>query len=100
MKSTANKVYEALTGHVETRSKFRWVIVWVEGLSYRTGEKIKSIDEHGNITYTCKLTDAMRIRDNDLAYFNIRMRNEGGIQASYIPTRYAPKGTIYSPINN
>ena len=94
MKSTSKKVYEALTGHVETRSKYKWVIVWVEGLSYRTGEKIKSIDRHGNITYTTKLTDAMRIESDHLMNFKRRLL-QCKIHGTFHAVTYAPKGTIY-----
>lgn len=98
MKSTSKKVYEALTGHVGTRSKYRWVIVWVEGLSYRTGEKIKSIDRRNGITYTCNLTEALRVKENYLDNFRLILKYHG-MTASFVPVTYAPKGTVFKPIN-
>ena len=75
-------------------------IVWVEGLDYRDGEKIKALTDDGAI-YTTKMGDAMRIRQCDIPYMKDYMKRHGFAEwcikgdYTFMKTSYVPKGTLY-----
>lgn len=82
--------------------KKKYFIVWIEGLECRTGEKVKALTDTG-VSYTTLMTKAMRIREKDIHRMKDYMKrhgfadwviNETGSR-TFIPTSYAPKGTLY-----
>ena len=40
----------------------RYYYIWIEGLSAKFGEKIKTLDAN-NHTYTLKMSDALRVKN-------------------------------------
>lgn len=82
--------------------KQKYYIIWIEGLEYRDGEKVKALTDTG-FSYTTLMTKAMRIRECDIHRLKDYMKrhgiadwviNETGSR-TFIPTSYAPKGTLY-----
>jgi len=74
--------------------------IWVEGLSPERGEKISAVTDNG-FEYTTKITESIRIRKNDLERFKRLMKSFGIADwvingNAFIPTSYAPKGTLYN----
>lgn len=75
-------------------------IIWIEGLSYEKGEKVKSFTEDG-IEYTTKMTEALRITPEEI-YLAKELLKERGIadwvvngERTFIATSYVPKGTRF-----
>lgn len=81
------------------RKKPYYYIVWIEGLSYKRGEKIHYIDEQGNIKYTAKMMEAMRVKPEDFHYMKDWLKRHGvaqwALETAFIRVNYAPKDTIY-----
>jgi len=79
--------------------KKKYYIIWVEGLTYKYGEKVKNLTNYG-FEYTTKLTEAIRIKEDDIVLIKIYMKRHGIAEFvingnyTFIPTSYAPKGTI------
>lgn len=76
-----------------------YYIIWIEGLEYRTGEKVKSM-HNDKIQYTTKITEAMRILPDDIIEMKSILLNMGVAKwvvegNTFIKTNYAPKGSIY-----
>ena len=74
--------------------------IWVEGLSPERGEKISAVTTDG-FEYTTKITEATRIKRSDLERFKRLMKSFGIADwvingNTFIPTSYAPKGTLYN----
>lgn len=82
--------------------KKKYFIIWIEGFEYKGGEKVKSLT-HTGFSYTTKMTEAMRIRECDIHYMKDYMKRHGIAEwvinekqsRTFIPTSYAPKGTLY-----
>lgn len=77
-----------------------YYIIWIEGIEYFNGEKIKSM-HNKSIQYTTKMTEAMRIRKEDKEEMKSILLNMGIAKwvvegNSFIPTSYCPKGCLYS----
>ena len=51
-----------------------YYIIHIEGFNYKTGDKIKSFDNDGNIIYTHKMTDSMRIAEEDIPKMRDKLR--------------------------
>lgn len=86
------------------RMGYKYYWIWIEGLSAYGGEKIKSVNEDGSFEYTLKVTEALRIKEKDLSDFKELMAERiadwvYNNDNTYIPTRYAPKGTIWKNKN-
>lgn len=79
----------------------RRYIIWIEGLEYKDGEKIKTINENGAF-YTRKITKAMRIKESDIPAMKEWMRCHNFanwvIEGNYtfIKTTYTPKNTLFT----
>jgi len=79
--------------------KKKYYIIWVEGFTYENGEKVKDLTDYG-FKYTTKLTEAIRIKEDDIALIKSYMKRHGVAEFvingnyTFIPTSYAPKGTI------
>lgn len=78
----------------------KYVIIWIEGLDYFYGEKIKSISKDG-IMYTTKMTEALRVKLKDIPYIKQYLLDYGIAKwalndNSFIKTSYAKKGTIFN----
>ena len=77
-----------------------YCIIWIEGIEYFNGEKIKSI-KNGKVEYTTKMTEAMRIRKEDVPTMETVLLNMGfaswTLNNGFIPTSYCPKGCLYKP---
>jgi hypothetical protein len=77
----------------------KYVIIWVEGIGYRTGEKVKALTDTG-FEYTTLLTEALRVKREDLPQIRAYMKRHGIADFvieganTFISTTYAPKGTI------
>ncbi len=74
-------------------------IVWIEGLEAKTGEKIKALTDTG-VSYTCRMMDAMRIRQCDIHRMKDYMKRHGFAEwcingNTFIKTSYVPAGTLY-----
>ena len=83
--------------------KRKYYVVWVEGIDYKDGEKIKSFNEDtGDVEYTTKMSEAMRVKIEHLATMKMKMEN-AGISSwvingnSFVKVSYAPSGTIFRP---
>mgnify|MGYP003642943743 CR=1 FL=1 len=80
--------------------KTKYYIVWIEGLSARYGEKISKVGQFGDLEYTTKMTDAIRIRPKDVVAFRAFLKRHGitgwTLETAFVPTSYAPAGTIYN----
>lgn len=82
--------------------KKKYFIIWVEGFEYTNGEKVKGLTSTG-LSYTTLMTKAMRIREGDIGYMKDYMKRHGiadwvineTSSRTFIPTSYAPKGTLY-----
>ena len=76
----------------------KYVYIWIEGLTPKKGEKIKSISPNGNITYTTRMMEAMRIERKNIDMYRTRLRTMGiaewSLETAFKPTNYAPKGTL------
>lgn len=86
---------------IENTPKNTYYIVHIEGIDYRTGDKIKSFDSDGNIVYTHKMTKAMRITEEDIPKMREKLRRiniaDWVVDSlnTFIQTHYAPKSTIF-----
>jgi len=80
----------------------KYYIIWIEGLEYKGGEKIKNITDRG-FDYTLEMTKALRIRERDIPLMKNLMKRFGiadwvineSSSRTFIPTSYVPKGTLY-----
>lgn len=81
------------------RKRPYYYIVWIEGLSWKRGEKIKSIGQYGTREYTTKMTEALRIKPEDVTQFKHWLRRHGvtewTLESAFVRTSYAPKDTIF-----
>lgn len=68
-------------------------IFWIEGLSLRRGEKIKSFTDSG-IDYTTLMTEAIRVKDEDLELVKSYLYRHGIKGYTISRTNYVPKGTL------
>lgn len=75
----------------------KYYIIWVEGLNWKKGEKVRSISSFRGVKYTVWMMKTMRVKLEDISL----VRNwliEIGVAPSYItfvPTSYAPAGTVF-----
>lgn len=81
------------------QKEYPYYYIWIEGLSPERGEKISAVTENG-FEYTTKLTEAIRIKKADKERFKRLMKGFGVADwvingNSFIPTSYAPNGTLY-----
>ena len=78
----------------------KYSIIWIEGLSVLNGEKVKAITENG-FSYTTRMTEALRIKKNDIPFICDYMKAKGISQSvidnptTFIGVNYAPKGTRF-----
>ena len=81
-------------------NRTQYYIVWIEGLSYKRGEKIKTIEQYGNIEYTTKMTEAMRVKEKDVTNLKAFLKRHGvsdwTLENAFVRVGYAPAGTILS----
>ena len=77
----------------------RYFIVWIEGLSYKHGEKVSQLTDTG-YDITTKMTEALRVKSEDIPEMKQYLKRHGvsdwciNSQNTFIGTSYAPKGTI------
>lgn len=80
--------------------KQRYYIIWIEGLEYLNGEKVKTLTDTG-FSYTTKMTESLRIRECDIERMKHYMKRHGiadwviNSSNTFIKTNYVPKGTLY-----
>ena len=78
----------------------KYYIIWIEGLEYKDGEKVKALTNTG-VSYTTRMMDAMRIRECDIPDMKDYMERHGiadwviNSHNTFIRTSYVPKGTLY-----
>lgn len=83
----------------EVEPKNTYYVLWIEGLSAQHGEKVKRFTTDG-IDYTLKMTEALRIKKEDLEKAKDMLRTRGignwvvDNESTYFKTHYAPKGTL------
>lgn len=76
-----------------------YYIVWIEGLGYKDGEKVKSLTDTG-FSYTTKMMEALRIRQKDIPFMLDYMKRHGiadwviNSPTTFIATSYVPKGSL------
>lgn len=82
-----------------------YYIIWIEGLNYKTGDKIKNIgssfEQIGNkerlvISYTTYMTEALRVKGSQIHEVEALL-GKCGIEEQFIdfvPVNYAPSGTV------
>ena len=76
-----------------------YYIVWIEGLGYKDGEKVKSLTDTG-FSYTTKMMEALRIRQKDIPFMLDYMKRHGiadwviNSPNTFIRTNYVPKGSL------
>jgi len=81
--------------------KAKYYYIWIEGIAPRSGEKIQSIN-NGRISYTLKITRAMRIRTEHKEKMKSLLLDLGiedwcvNSSETFVPTSYAPPGSIYT----
>lgn len=80
-------------------SKVKYYYIWIEGISPRNGELLKTLTNYG-YDVTNKITEALRVKEDDLSYIKDYLSRHGvadwvlGNPESYVRTNYAPSGTI------
>ena len=85
----------------ENTHKNEYVIVWIEGFTPKTGDKVKSFGKDGRIIYTHRMTEAMRILPKDIPAMRRKLERIGitdwvvNSDNTFVKTHYAPKGTLY-----
>ena len=74
----------------------QYYIIWIEGLTPKTGEKLKAFDESCR-EYTVYMTEAMRVREDDREPLMKELKRLGmNISLDdFIPTSYVPSGTLW-----
>jgi len=74
----------------------RYFIIWVEGLSARSGEKVLSIGENG-CEYTAYMTKALRVKSNQRSLVREKLIELGVVESfiTFVPTSYVPSGTLF-----
>lgn len=80
--------------------KYPYYYIWIEGITPQTGEKISQVTDDG-FEYTTKITEAIRIKKADKERFKDVLREKGIAEwcvegNAFIPTSYAPTGTLYT----
>ena len=83
----------------------KFYVIWIEGIGARRGEKVKSFNKDGTIEYTTLLTEAMRVRANQIAPMRAHLRSLGVAEWTLVTqafhgTNYAPTGTICKSIQS
>ena len=79
--------------------KNKFFIIWIEGLTPKTGEKIKSFTNTG-VDYTLKMTEAVRVKEDDIPTVIAYLKRHGFADwvltspNTFIRTSYVPKGTL------
>jgi len=77
-----------------------YYVVWIEGLEPISGEKIKTLTETEH-DYTTKMTEALRVKAEDLELVRRILRNSGvaewALRNCFHKVHYAPKNTLYKP---
>ena len=81
--------------------KPEFYVVWIEGLSPLSGEKILSLDDSN--TYTTSMTKALRVKREDIQHVKDILISRGvaswaveGV-GTFHKVHYAPKGTLFVP---
>jgi hypothetical protein len=74
----------------------KYYLIWIEGLTYRSGEKIKTLTQDGH-TYTNLMTEALRFTNDNLKEACDLLMDKGVSEWAITPiqTNYAPKGTVW-----
>jgi hypothetical protein len=78
----------------------KYYIIWIEGLEYKDGEKVKGLTDT-SFSYTTRMGNSMRIRECDIPKMKDYMREHNiaewviNSHNTFIRTSYVPKGTLY-----
>jgi hypothetical protein len=77
-----------------------YYIIWIEGLTVKTGEKILKLGEDYN-EYTTYMTKALRVKEEHKRLVFNHLRSQGIAEnfITFVSTNYAPAGTIFNPTN-
>lgn len=75
----------------------KYFIIWIEGISVRRGDKIKSLNHKGH-EYTSYMTKAMRVKETDKERVKRWLVSNGITESfiTFIKTSYVPKGTLFT----
>ena len=82
-------------------NKMKYYYVWIEGLSPKRGEKLKSLTDTG-YDETTLMSDAMRVKPHDLHIIKAYLKRHGVSNwclenpNTFQPIKYAPAGTIFN----
>jgi len=86
----------------DEEQKQEFFVIWIEGLSPEKGEKIKTLNS-GEHSYTTKMTDALRVKREDIERVKGILRSRGVANwalegaGTFHKVSYAPKGTLFVP---
>ena len=76
----------------------KYYIIWIEGCTWKRGEKVKSFSKY-DYDITTKMGDALRIKQEDKEEAALVLSMMGvadwALTNAFIPSSYAPKGTLY-----
>ena len=84
--------------------KSKYYIVWIEGFSARGGEKLLTLDANDH-TYTTKMTEALRVKHENIGHVKELLEKQQIADwvlespNTFVPTSYAPKGTIFKKVD-
>lgn len=79
--------------------KTKYFIIWIEGITAKTGEKVKSFTDTG-VDYTTLMTKAVRVKEDDIPTVIAYLKRHGiadwvlNSPNTFIRTSYVPKGTL------
>jgi hypothetical protein len=79
--------------------KNKYFIIWVEGLTAKTGEKVKNFTNTG-IEYTHLMTEALRVKQEDIPSVIDYIKRHGisdlgmGWESMFVETSHVPKGRL------
>jgi hypothetical protein len=79
--------------------KNKYFIIWVEGLTAKTGEKVKDFTNTG-VSYTTLMTKAVRVKEDDIPTVIGYLKRHGfadwvlNSPNTFVRTSYVPKGTL------
>ena len=80
-------------------ARTQYFYIWIEGISPQNGELVSKLTNCG-YDITCKITEAMRVKHEDLTAIKHYLKRHGVADwvldnpASFVRTNYAPAGTL------
>jgi hypothetical protein len=79
--------------------KNKFFIIWVEGLTAKTGEKVKCFTETG-VEYTTKMKETARFKYKDIDIVRNELTKRGINNPTFVSVNYAPKFKVFDLSGN